>query len=563
MSSVAGAKRKVVAIDDDDEDTLYDVQLGSVVTRTLVDPEDDAFAREAEVLKSYEGVSTSVRRKTTRELKKVHAGTGGAASKKIEEPNVHLTGYHLFDVMQPPYNLDYLARLNEISPPHYAAVKAKVANIVGLGYDFIESHKTRQTLEQIDDEDKVVKVRRKIEKAKSDMYDWLDSCNQDDEFLETLIKVWTDYETTGNGYLEIGRKTTGEIGYLGHVPATLMRIRRLRDGFVQITGNKSVFFRNFGDQDTPNPIGGDNRPNEIIHIKKYSPTNNFYGVPDIVAAQSAIAGAEFASRFNLDYFENKAVPRYVITVKGGSLSPKAERNILEFFQTNIKGKNHRTLYVPMPADTTDKKHEFKMTPVEAGTQDSSFNNYDKGNLNKVLMAHRVPISKVGMAEGVSLAVARDADKTFKEQVCRPEQSIFEKKLNKIFKEVTDVFILKLNELTLTDEDTMSKIEERYLRWGVLVPNEVRLAHGRTGLKDGDKPVSVMAQAELQAKVATDNAKLSAKTTAASASASQNNSTAQMAATANGTRTRVADRSAASSDSAGEARQPKGSGKATA
>ncbi len=55
----------------------------------------------------------------------------------------------------------------------------------------------------------------------------------------------------------------------------------------------------------------------------------------------------------------------------------------------------------------------------------------------------------------------NADKTFKEQVCRPAQMILEKKLNKIFEEKTDALTLKFNELTLTDEDTQSKIDERY------------------------------------------------------------------------------------------------------
>ena len=53
------------------------------------------------------------------------------------------------------------------------------------------------------------------------------------------------------------------------------------------------------------------------------------------------------------------------------------------------------------------------------------------------MAHRVPINKIGTPEGVNLAVARDADKTFREQVCRPAQMNLEKKLNKIVEEINN------------------------------------------------------------------------------------------------------------------------------
>jgi len=53
-----------------------------------------------------------------------------------------------------------------------------------------------------------------------------------------------------------------------------------------------------------------------------------------------------------------------------------------------------------------------------------------------------------------------------------------------------MFLFKLNELTLTDEDTQSKIDERYLRMQVLVPNEVRARAGMSGLKGGDKVVDL-------------------------------------------------------------------------
>ena len=55
-----------------------------------------------------------------------------------------------------------------------------------------------------------------------------------------------------------------------------------------------------------------------------------------------------------------------------------------------------------------------MEPIEAGEQESSFNIYRKSNRDEILLAHRVPISKIGIPEGINLAAARDADKTFKD-----------------------------------------------------------------------------------------------------------------------------------------------------
>jgi HK97 family phage portal protein len=310
-----------------------------------------------------------------------------------------------------------------------------------------------------------------------------------------------------------------------------MRIRRHRDGFVQVVYNRYTFFRNFGDIETPDQIGTDPQPNEVIHFKKFTPSNTYYGIPDILSAKNAVAGDEFAQRFNLDYFENKAVPRYIITVKGAKLTNESERKLLEFFQTGLKGRNHRTLYIPLPSDGENARVEFKMEPIEAGVQDSSFNNYAIENRDRILLAHRVPVSKLGMPANVSLANAKDADKTFKEQVCRPMQEELEYKLNKIIAEFTDAFVLRFEELALTDEETQSRIDSAYLVNKVILPNEVRSRIGKPPIEGGDVPLDLNAQDK--AETITD---------------------------AKGTRARDKDRNLNAPDKMGGGRNPQGEGR---
>ena len=492
---------------------------------------NDPFKIEGEELTKVSGLGASFRRKMNRDLQKRFQGIEGTETQQNLLAQA-ITGYAMFDLIEPPYNLDYLSTIYEISPYNYAAINAKVSNIVGLGHDFIETRKTNEAFDNITDDKQLDRARRKLNRLRQDLYDWLEQCNEEETFTETLIKAYTDVEATGNGYIEIGRTSAGKIGYIGHIPAKTMRVRRLRDGFIQLLYGKAVYFRNFGDQETPNPIdGGLERPNEIIHLKKYTPTNNYYGIPDIVASSNAMAGNEFAGKYNLDYFENKAVPRYIITVKGAKLSTESERKLLEFFQVGLRGKNHRSLYIPLPPDSPDSKVEFKMEPIEAGTQESSFNVYRKSNRDEILLSHRVPINKIGTPEGVNLAVARDADKTFREQVCRPAQMNLEKKLNKIIEEMTDALLLKFNELTLTDEDTQSKIDERYLRMQVITPNEVRIRMGMVPIDGGDKVVQLKPQEQAESR-----------------------------AQAGQTRTRDAERSANSPDISGEGRNAQGDGR---
>jgi len=481
------------------QDFIIGASLDHVENQEDVFKAQDPFVKSWDNIKSFSGLDNNFKRRATRIAKNAEpteaylnnamataSGRDGAKSKEINPGTVFRNGYGMFDVITPPWNLYELANYYDTSFANHAAIDAKVENIVGLGYDLEVSKSTMLRMETNQDRAAVDRARNRIERLKISMRDWLENLNDDDSFTNTMMKFYTDVQATGNGYLEVGRTTSGDIGYLGHIPATTMRVRRLKDGYVQIIGQKVVYFRNFGAKNV-NPITTDTRPNEIIHFKEYSPLNTFYGIPDIMSAISSVHGDQLASQYNIDYFSNKAVPRYVVTLKGAKLSADAEDKMFRFLQTSLKGQSHRSLYIPLPGDSDGNKVEFKMEPIENGVQEASFREYSKQNRDNVLMAHQVPLSKIGGADSANIAAALAQDRTFKEQVARPAQKSIEKIMNKIVREKTDVLDFKFNELTLTDEIAQSQILERYVKNQIMVPNEAREVLGLPQRSDGDSP----------------------------------------------------------------------------
>jgi PBSX family phage portal protein len=467
----------------------------------------DPFNKEWKELKSYAGIEKNFKRRIDRQLSKsydyavansvdtnspayldsayaVSSGLDGANSKEINPGDVFRNGYGLFDVITPPWNLYELANYYDTSFANHAAIDAKVENIVGLGYDFNVAKSALFKMESMMNTEQRDRARNRIERTKIELVEWLESLNRNESFTHIMTKFYTDVQATGNGYLEIGRTTSGKIGYLGHIPATTMRARRKKDGYVQIIGQKVVYFRNFGATNA-NPVTADPRPNEIIHYREYSPLNTYYGVPDIMSAISSLHGDQLASQYNIDYFGNKAVPRYVVTLKGAKLSSEAEDKLFRFLQTSLKGQSHRTLYIPLPGDSADNKVEFEMKPIENGVQEASFNEYRIRNRDDILVAHQVPLSKIGGGDSGSIAAALAQDRTFKEQVARPAQKNLEKTLNRIISEKTDILELKFNELTLTDEIAQSQIIERYVKTQVYTRNEARSQLGLPQHPDAD------------------------------------------------------------------------------
>jgi PBSX family phage portal protein len=493
--------------DDDFQEYYLNASLGTQAEEVSPFKDSDPFNKSWDDLKELRGISKNFKRNTARSIQKfeateaymtaANANPSGkdAGSKQINPGTVYRNGYGLFDVITPPHNLYELANFYDTSFANHAAIDTKVENIVGLGYRFELTDKTLMNIESNDNETAVDKARKRIERMKIALREWLEGLNDDDSFTKTMEKVLIDYESTGNGYLEVGRTTDGDIGYLGHIPAATMRVRRLHDGFLQIISNKVVYFRNFGATNL-NPVTDDPRPNEIIHIKSYSPLNTFYGVPDIMAAVSSLVGDQLAAQYNIDYFSNKAVPRYIITLKGAKLSPDAEDKMFRFLQTGLKSQSHRTLYIPLPGDSDTNKVEFNMEPIENGIQDGSFKEYRKQNRDDILIAHQVPLSKLGADSGSAAALSQD--RTFKEQVARPAQQFLEKILNKIIREKTDILELKFNEMTLTDEIAQSQILERYVRNKIMVPNEARQLLDLPQMEGGNEPLELTARAAADA-----------------------------------------------------------------
>ena len=141
-----------------------------------------------------------------------------------------------------------------------------------------------------------------------------------------------------------------------------------------------------------------------------------------------------------------------------------------------------------------------------------------------------------------------AERGFKESVCRPIQTVVQKKLNKIVQEITDLFQFRLKEFALTDEDRKSQIHERYLRWGVILPDEVRNELSMQPRPDG-KGMEPLDQATLAEIGATE-------------AANQNKAEQKTQAYAN--RARDQERSSSSTDSATstQTRNSKGEGRKT-
>ncbi len=397
-------------------------------------------------------------------IAKAMAGVEPGKSQQLAEA-AWKQAYASGEVIEPPYNLEALASLYETNAPHKACVDAKVTNIVGLGYRFVPVGDETQA-----SEDNLQLVEHLFA-----------NCNPDMTFTEIARAVWTDVECLGNGYLEITRNSRGEIDGFYHVPAVTIRVRADHDGYVQIREGRKRHFRALGSEERIDEQSGLVQ-NEILHFYKYTPQSSYYGVPDIIPALSAMLGDRAACEYNLDFFEHNAVPRLAIIVEGAQLSEGLLNQIQHYMESEIKGQAHKTLVLEAPG--TDAK--VRIEPLTVNTnEDAGFTEYQRQNRDTVLMVHRVPPAKVTIIEDSNRANAKDQDKTFREQVVRPEQRRVEYKVNSMIRNEVGIsdWQFRFREMDLTEELQEAEVARIYSDIGAWTVNEIRAHQGLLPLQD--------------------------------------------------------------------------------
>jgi|GEM_PF-474871 len=353
-------------------------------------------------------------------------------------------------------------------------VKAKAISTAGLGYDFVVP-------DGIKDPDPA---------NKATLQEFFSCPNEEMTWGELLENVLTDFEALGNGYFEVVRNRfgAGPPRAIYHVPAVTMRVRKDRRGFIQRRGLKSVYFRNFGTDpaspDAFDPRDRDKPPSrrrlchEVIHLKNYHPRSSYYGLPDFLPALRALVGNKMAGDFNIQFFENNAVPQYAIIVKGGELAKGTRQRIEEYFREHIKGQAHKTLILEIPTDE-GQTIEVEIKPLSVDIKDSSFRMFRSDNAEEIRVAHGVPGRLIGLTEKGGLGGAGEGtsqQEIFKYHVIEPKQTRLEYRINNfLIKRGFGIhdWEIRFREIDVTDEAKVAEIVQRLVHLGVLTINEGR------------------------------------------------------------------------------------------
>lgn len=304
-------------------------------------------------------------------------------------------------------------------------------------------------------------------------------------FTKLRVQTRKDLEITGNAYWEVVRNLGGEIVAIRRGEAETFRIttpgdwvdikRRQRVGILQFheepdeerfrryaqldrRGLKTTWYKAYGDPRILNkktgqfqnevdgePVKGeevplDDQANEVIHFSEFS-KGTPYGRPRWIGVLLAVLGIRQSEEMNMDYFENKAIPPFLILVSGGKVGEDATKRLKRHIEEQIKGSRnfHRGMVLEATrqgeSDELDEGkgtmriHFEPLTPFL--NSDAQFQEYEKNNREKVESVFRLPPIFLGRSVDYNRATSIVSKEIAEDQVFMPERLEFDDEIDRL------------------------------------------------------------------------------------------------------------------------------------
>ncbi len=416
------------------------------------------------------------------EYQQVYKATMDAkGSKKLREKYGTVIGGVLCATR--PFDFATFAYAATVNTYHSSAIDVKAQDVVGRGW----------------------KITGDSDSDKKELTDFFQGAFRGKTFAEGMACVWTDREAVGNGYIEIVPGVDGKPAEMTHLPAGEMWIRLDELGFVQQKNGQFAHFKSFDADEAriaglPNtdPLRAEETPNEVIHFARYSPWSPFYGIPCILGAWNALVLAQLVAEYNLAFFNNNAIPEYVVLLEGDATEDTVT-TIQRYFREHLKGQHHKTLVLESPQGA---KITFQKVTSDAA-KEAAFRLLRVDCRDEIIHAHRVPPQKVGIVETGKLGgnLSTEQAQEYKDSIVGPNQRNVAARFDRL---ISERFEMQAQfQLEPYDVDTRlqeSKIDQVYLNAKVLVPNEVRAKRypDLEPLEGGDVPLGPPTMADIAA-----------------------------------------------------------------
>ena len=228
------------------------------------------------------------------------------------------------------------------------------------------------------------------------------------EGLPTFMeKMMAYFLINGNTYIERVKLTAGQKGGTAkemyvHRPD---RIEILKKGLTVI-----AYQYKYGSEKVVWPVDPITGVSDLLHIKTFSPNDDFYGWGITMSAASEIDNSNFSSEWNRSMFKNGARPGTLITLSK-RLSPEQYERFKEQLESKYTGAGNAGK--TMVLDNVDaSKGDINVTPWGWSPREMDFNESENKMARRIAFSYGVPPQLVGIPGDNTYSNYKEARESF-------------------------------------------------------------------------------------------------------------------------------------------------------
>ena len=386
---------------------------------------------------------------------------GETIGRQRVDQDVFAPYYDAWNLVTPPFRFDRLYTIKEESDILQACITTYRKNIDGFGYDtnFLGDDFTERT-------------SKEAETQLTKLNGFFDQVNEEGPFSLVRDQFRDDYETFGNGAMEVLRfPRSSRIAAIYYMPVIDMRMSKLDDEPIAVTvplfregqvrnvkikkrfrkyaqmylGDSRIvkWFKEFGDPRILDAVSGEyvssakeatEIATEIFWVGRNS-SGRAYGIPRWIGSVTDVIGRSMAQYVNYDLFDSQGISPMMIIVENGTLTDES-REELQNIVTSMRGVenfNKISLLEAIPElrgldDKSNVRVNLK-SMAEYRKEDVIFESYLNYTEKVIRQAFRLPSLYLGGNDNLSYASSYSSQKLCEQQVFMPERLSFDSLIN--------------------------------------------------------------------------------------------------------------------------------------
>ena len=310
-----------------------------------------------------------------------------------------------------------------------------------------------------------------IEVCEHPVLELLDNPSPDHDGYTLTMQRMLNLQLTGNAYLHpIVSETIGVPYELYNMQSDLVTI--VPDGEFDLVASYQ-----YGKQ--PNIV--DFRKDEVLHERQPTPSDPFYGMGWVSAAQDAIDLLASMDGYEQNVLDNQARPDWAIMVKEHLTDGQYQR-LLQQVERQLGGKNNRSRPFIFEGGTDGK-------PMQFSPQDLAFDSGETRKIEVIAAISGVPVTKL-KANDPNLANAREGNLGWLRDTIVPYLKLDEGFLNRsllpMFGMFADNLFLAYDDPVQADRQQQASIDASDIVAGIRTRNEIRSDRGLEPIEGGDE-----------------------------------------------------------------------------